>query len=166
MLRNRGTEFDLYSFWFWKQLSWMNTGSCSHLQCYLPPHFGRCGNALLSHCCLAKLSSLLGRTAECFQLPQPITTAASPKVAFGKVIRIRSRFKAMKTNTDASICSSLLITSILSAFRGEIVHANGREDGFYAAWQRTTFKTLLFSPLNGLNLLNKDVARKQEVEGK
>lgn len=49
---------------------------------------------------------------------------------------------------------------------GEIVHANGKEDGLYAAWQRTTFRTILFSPLNGFNLLNKDVARKQEVEGK
>lgn len=48
---------------------------------------------------------------------------------------------------------------------GEIVHANGKEDGLYAAWQRT-FRTILFSPLNGFNLLNKDVARKQEVEGK
>jgi len=60
----------------------------------------------------------------------------------------------------------LLITFVLSAFRGEIVHANGREDGFYAAWQKATFRTVLFSPLNGFNLLNKDVARKQEVEGK
>lgn len=49
---------------------------------------------------------------------------------------------------------------------GEIVHANGKEDGFYASWQRTTFRTIFFSPLNGLNLLNKDVARKQDEEGK
>lgn len=49
---------------------------------------------------------------------------------------------------------------------GEIVHANGREDGFYAAWKRGTFRTVLFSPLNGFNLLNKDIARKQEAEGK
>lgn len=36
----------------------MTTGSYVHLQRYLPLHFGRCENALLSYHCVAKLDQI------------------------------------------------------------------------------------------------------------